>query len=463
MNYIYKSLFFLGLVVFFVATQHTFAWSQVSPQRLESFSDIAKKVQGGVINIYSSGKTPQNVYQYFRDRLPQQATKQTHSAEVMSSLGSGFVISASGQVLTNYHVIKNAGQIFAKFNDNESLPLQIIGTDEKTDLALLQLPTTKKYPYVSLGDSTQAQVGDWVLAIGNPFGLGQTLTAGIISGKGRVLGFGPYDDYIQTDASINPGNSGGPLFNVKGEVIAINTAKIQNIQGIGFAIPINLAKNIVTTLQNSGKIKRAWLGATVISVNDILAKKMKLTQKNGLVVTDVDPSGPSQNALKVNDIILSVNNSVAKDIKEFSTMLLSFRANDKVTFAILRQGQKQNVTVTLGDLDNPHKSYVAPVEISIKDLEPGKIGIDVRPIETTDQLKITEGVYITKIHEQSLGEKLGLKRGDVIVAVNDVSIVAVKNLKKELKAIANNQNVILKIVRDGQEMTVNFQKKESLE
>ena len=233
------------------------------------------------------------------------------------SLGSGFIISDEGYILTNNHVVAGADEINVKLSDGREFKGVLKGSDEKLDLALVKITAKDHLPVAPLGDSDAIEVGEWVLAIGNPFGLSQTVTAGIVSAKGRVIGSGPYDDFIQTDASINPGNSGGPLFNAKGEVIGINTAIVAGGQGIGFAIPVNMAKSVITQLRETGKVTRGWLGVSVQPVTPDLAKSFGMKNDKGALVSEVMKDSPAEKAgFKVGDIILEFDGKAITDMHE---------------------------------------------------------------------------------------------------------------------------------------------------
>jgi serine protease Do len=269
---------------------------------LPDFADLSQQLQPAVVNI-STAKTvqsrslpfrpgdPRNEFfddffrRYFGDQMPKSHKEQ--------SLGTGFLISADGFILTNNHVVNGADQIKIRLSDDRTFDATVRGTDEKLDLALLKIDASTELPFVPLGNSDDIRVGEWVLAIGNPFGLGHTVTAGIVSAKGRVIGAGPYDDFIQTDASINPGNSGGPLFNIKGEVIGINTAIVARGQGIGFAIPINMAQDVLPQLKSDGKVTRGWLGVQIQPLTEELAKSFGIKESKGALVTSVVADSPA--------------------------------------------------------------------------------------------------------------------------------------------------------------------------
>jgi serine protease Do len=267
------------------------------------------------------------------------------------SLGSGFIIDKDGYILTNNHVIENAGMIMVKLANEKEYEAKVVGRDPRTDLALIKINARGDLPVVRIGDSDSLQVGDWVLAIGNPFGLGQTVTAGIVSAKGRVIGQGPYDDFIQTDAAINPGNSGGPLFSTKGEVVGINTAIFSqsggNI-GIGFAVPINMAKSLVPQLKAKGRVSRGWLGVSIGPVTDEAAKELKLKDTKGALVMEVVERSPADRAgLQQGDVIVSFDGKDVAGAADLPRLVGSTPIGKEVSLRVIREARPLDVKVTI--------------------------------------------------------------------------------------------------------------------
>ena len=264
------------------------------------------------------------------------------------SLGSGFIIDEAGFVVTNNHVIEDADQIKVKLNNEHEFDAKIVGRDPNTDIALLKIESDQNLPTIKLGDSDALKVGQWVVAIGSPFGLEHTVTAGIVSAKGRVIGSGPYDDFIQTDASINPGNSGGPLLNLKGEVIGINTAIVASGQGIGFAIPVNLARDIILALKNEGEVTRGWLGVAIQDLNGDMAEYYGVEDKKGVFVADVFEGDPADRAgIKAKDIILEVNGEKIQTSRQLTGMIARIPVGDSARIKILRDGKEQTLKVEI--------------------------------------------------------------------------------------------------------------------
>ena len=352
----------------------------------------------------------------------------------VKSLGSGFIFSSDGYILTNNHVVEDADEIKVTLSDEKTYEARLIGRDEKTDLAVLKIDVDHDLPAVELGDSNQLRVGDWVIAIGNPFGLERTVTAGIVSAKGRVIGSGPYDNFIQTDASINPGNSGGPLFNMHGEVIGINTAIVASGQGIGFAIPINMAKDLLPQLK-TGKVSRGRLGINIQEVTDDLAASFGLDKKQGALISRVEEDSPAAKAgLKTGDIILAVDGKKVKNMRALPRMIAAKKPGTKVTLDILRDGKTMQVDVVLDDLEGG---------VAIESGENGSeqlksLGMTVRQLtpEMAARLGLGQkrGVVIYRLDPNGLAARAGLQTGDVLLMVNNAEIATLKDLQKALRA-----------------------------
>ena len=297
--------------------------------------------------------------QFFGRGQPQRELKE-------KSLGSGFVIDKDGYILTNDHVVQDANDIRVKFENGKELKAKIVGRDRKSDLALIQVSPSLNLQPATLGDSNQLRVGDWVVAIGNPFGLEQTVTAGIVSAKDRVIGSGPYDDFIQTDASINPGNSGGPLFNTRGEVVGVNTTIFSQTGGnigIGFAIPINMAKNVADQLRNQGKVRRGWLGLSVQPVTEEMASALDLASSKGALVADVLPSSPADHSgIKRGDVIVEFDGGAIKDSRDLSQLAAKASPGKSIKIKAIRDGSPQTFTIKIGEFpdDERQASKSAP-------------------------------------------------------------------------------------------------------
>lgn len=349
---------------------------------------------------------------YF-DEMPQQRPRREQS------LGTGFIISEDGYILTNNHVVNGADEVMVKLSDGRELKGEIKGLDEKVDLALIKISNKEKLPFAELGDSDAMEVGEWVMAIGNPFGLSHTVTAGIVSAKGRVIGSGPYDDYIQTDASINPGNSGGPLFNAQGKVIGINTAIISGgAGGIGFAIPVSIAKAIVTQLRDSGKVTRGYLGVRFQPLTADLAKSFGLDSVKGALIANVEKDTPAEKSgLRSGDVILEYDGKLINEGNELPRFVASTPINKKVKLVIFRDGKKQDVFLVVAKLADGD-SGATPAESN----EVNKIGIIVEELRKDHAERFgihdPKGLVITGVTAGSSAEEAGITPGTVIVEIN---------------------------------------------
>jgi len=395
------------------------------------FVELAKRLKPTVVNIRTTKnikprqrvRHPQlqqnpfnNFFDDFFGRYFDEAPQLRPRRE--QSLGTGFIISDEGYILTNNHVVNGADEVMVKLADGREIKGEIKGSDEKLDLALIKISEKEKLPVAELGDSNSLEVGEWVMAIGNPFGLAQTVTAGIVSAKGRVIGSGPYDDYIQTDASINPGNSGGPLFSAQGKVIGINTAIISGGQGIGFAIPINMAKDVVAQLRDKGKVTRGYLGIHFQPLTADLAKSFGLDTDKGALVANVEKDAPADRAgLKAGDIILEYDGKPITEGNELPRYVAVTPIDKKVRLVIFRDGKRQEVTVAIARLKDGEAMANAD---GVSESE--TIGIVVQEVnkELASRLGITEtkGLVISEVKAGSPAEEVGITAGDVIIEFN---------------------------------------------
>ncbi|MGD9239761.1 MAG: DegQ family serine endoprotease [Desulfobacterales bacterium] len=363
------------------------------------------------------------------------------------SLGSGFIIDKDGFVVTNNHVIEDADQIKVKLKDEREFDAEIVGRDPNTDIALLKIASGQDLPTAKLGDSDQLKVGQWVVAIGSPFGLEHTVTAGIVSAKGRVIGSGPYDDFIQTDASINPGNSGGPLLNLKGEVVGINTAIVATGQGIGFAIPVNLAKGIIVALKSEGEVTRGWLGVAIQDLSSDMAEYYEIKSKKGVFVADVFEGDPADRAgIKAKDIILEVNGQKIKTSRQLTSMIAAIPVGETAKIKILRDGKEKTVNVKIVKRDETKlASRGRPQE------QAEEFGIRVSNItpEISQRLNIAEtaGVIVTGVESGSKGEEADIRVGDIIKEINRRPIETVGDYQKILDQVGSGESVNLFIRR----------------
>src|SRR5579884_834409 len=388
------------------------------------------------------GANPFGPFSFFFGQIPHQFTQH--------GLGSGVIVSKDGYVLTNYHVVQHANRIKVTLMDGRAFSARIIGADEKTDVALIKIDAGKPLPYAQLGDSNRAEVGDWVIAIGNPFGFNLTVTAGIISAKGRALG-GNYDNYIQTDASINPGNSGGPLFNTEGKVIGINTAIYSNTgtnAGIGFAIPIDLAKDIMDQLKEHGHVIRGWLGVEIQEVIPDLAQSFSLAKPEGALVASVVEDGPAAKAgVKRGDIILKFNGRPVPDEHHLPEMVAQTPINGTVPLEILRDGKKMTLDVKIGELKETKLASAKSEESN------NNWGLQVQALtpEIAQQLnlKLSKGVVVRGVTPDTPGADAGIQPGDVVLEVNHRKIGSVDDFLSEAKSAKSSKKPTLLLVQRG--------------
>jgi serine protease Do len=369
--------------------------------------------------------------------------------------GSGFIISRDGYVVTNNHVVEGAREIVVKLAGEEEFPATVVGRDPKTDLALLKVKAGKDLPAVALGDSEALRVGDVVVAIGNPFGLSNTVTAGLVSAKGRVIGAGPYDDFIQTDASINPGNSGGPLFNLKGEVVGINTAIMAEGHGIGFAIPVNTAKLVVPELKVSGRVTRSWLGVSVQEVTPDLAKTIGLTEPHGALVAEVMADSPATHAgIKPGDVIVAVDGKPVKSSHDLPRLVAATRPGTAVDIKVLREGKDMSVRATLSTQDDKELAGRPGDSAATR----GKLGMAIQDI--TPQmaqslgLKEARGVVVSQVEPGSPADEAGIRAGDVILEVNRNKVRNVRETQAALEKGGSDRGALFLVKRGDSQLFI---------
>jgi serine protease Do len=471
-----KGIFAAALLATTVIAGGGFAWAQAganAPLGLApvvnqaGFADLAAKVGPAVVNIATTetvdqtsgpemrGQIPQfppgspfnQMFRHFFDGQNQGHTSPTHA------LGSGFIIDPAGYIVTNNHVVDHAHQIKVTLGDGKSYPAKVIGHDEKTDLALLKIDAGKPVPYIAFGDSDKERVGDWVVAVGNPFGLGGTVTAGIVSGHDRDLNNGPYDDYLQIDAPINPGNSGGPLFNQSGQVIGIDTAIYSpngGSVGIGFAIPSNLATKVVAQLRDHGKVERGWLGVAMQPMTPALASAVGHSGAEGVLVDKVMEDSPAQKAqLKQGDVITAFNGETIKGPRDLAVDVANVASGTSAKLTIWRDGHESTVDVAIAT--QPNQTQVADDESSS-----APVGMAFAPLNEDAQNQLglnasVKGVVVARVQPGSRADESGVQPGDVIVRVGSDPVTSPAEATAKIHAAEHDKKdaIPLLVMRDG--------------
>lgn len=448
----------------------------------DSFADLAARLLPAVVNVSSTqtitaknmpGAGPEMPVfppgspfeQFFKDFMNRNRGQggQPQPERRAQSLGSGFIVDPTGYIVTNNHVIEGADEVSVTLQDNTTLKAKIVGRDESGDIALLKVDTGKPLPTVSFGDSSKSRVGDWVLAIGNPFGLGGTVTAGIVSARGRDIHQGQYDDFIQTDAAINRGNSGGPLFNMDGDVIGINTAIFSpsgGSIGIGFSIPSNMAKLVVAQLKEYGHARRGWLGVKIQQVTPDIAESLGLKDAEGAMVAGVTDGGPADKAkIHSGDIILKFDGQDVKEMHNLPRIVADTDVGKDVPVILWRDGKEVTVNTTLAE--RPSDQQLAEAEATkapdaAQPTDVAGLGMKIAPIgqDTRDKYQLSDtqkGVVITDVSPNSAAADRGLKAGDVIMEVQQNSVNSPAEVQKQMEAAkkADRKFVLMLIQRDG--------------
>jgi serine protease Do len=422
--------------------------------RPPSFATIAKRTMPVVVNISTTaqraprGGSGDPIDEFF-NRFFGESQPRDNSQR---SLGSGILISKDGEILTSYHVVKNADAIKVKLADQSEYEARLVGKDDRTDLALIKIrKTNDSLPFARLGTSSQLDVGDWVMAIGNPFGLEHTVTAGIVSAKGRVIGAGPYDNFIQTDASINPGNSGGPLINAVGEVVGVNSAIFSQSSGgnvgIGFAIPIDLAKKVVDHLRKNGKVVRGWLGIRAQDLSPQIAATSGLSHFAGQIqtVTEVTENSPAAEAgIKVGDVIVEFNGKALTKNPDLRTMIADTGPGQKIMLKIVREKLERIVSIRIGELPDEDGSQ----QVEVRDAE---LGLRVQRItpETSRRLALSsvKGVLVLEVQSGSPADQVGIEPADVIREVNQKPVNNVKDFERAVRQGRRGDRILLLVQR----------------
>ena len=449
-----KFLFFL----FIVAMAFSFPFSEaLSHGSSESISPTVKRLTPSVVNISTTtvikaspfASPYQDEYfkkffeKFFSDQMPEREFRN-------KGLGSGFIMSSDGYIITNNHVVKKAEEIEVILEGGKKYTAKIVGTDPVTDLALLKIDPEEPLPAVEIGDSSTLAIGDWVFAIGNPFGLGHTVTAGIVSAKGRALGIGRYDNFIQTDAAINPGNSGGPLFDYEGRVVGVNTAVMARGQGLGFAIPVNMAKFVVEHLKVHGRVIRGWLGIMIQDITPEISEALGINRDRGGLVSEVKEGSPAGKAgLRRGDVVVSVEGEKIPDAATLTRKLALTKPGVDTKFVVLRDGKEKVFTIKL--VEHPENKKITESVDKLKTEE--ELGIKVS--EITQQLrnrfkiKASGGVIIVNVAPGSLASESGLRAGDVILEVNGDSVDGLDEYQEVLEKHGSGETLLFLIERGG--------------
>jgi len=452
------------------------------------FADVAEKLLPQVVNISTTQKAETAVNgelddmlegmpqlppgspfeEFFKEFKNQQRRgQQADPSQKVTSLGSGFIIDSSGYIVTNNHVIQDADEINVILQDNTTLKAELIGYDKKTDLAVLRVKPEKPLPAIQWGDSDKMRVGDWVLAIGNPYGLGGTVTAGILSARARDIQSGPYDDFLQTDAAINRGNSGGPMFNAQGEVIGVNTAIFSpsgGSVGIGFAIPSNMVKNVVEQLKANGHTRRGWLGVRIQGVSPEIAESLGLGKPRGAMISSTNPDGPADKAgLKGGDIVLSFDGKEVSEMRRLPRIVAETDVGKTVPMTVWRDGKEITLKVKMGELESHEKDEEkteksadktpATAQGNKETIEP--LGLTVGALTPENRKKYSikpdvKGVLILEVKNGSKAVERGLQAGDVILEIAQQEVSSAAEVSKAAKAAKEkNKPLLMLVMREG--------------
>ncbi len=458
-----------GLLTVFLVFGATVANAKTAP---ESFADMAQELLPSVVNISTTqvlegrsgmempklppGSPFEDFFKEFFDRnQPEQRSRRA------TSLGSGFIVDTKGYVVTNNHVIQDADEITVILHDNTRLKAELVGRDQKTDLAVLKVKADEKLKAVDFGNSDVARVGDWIMAIGNPFGLGGTVTAGIISARGRDINAGPYDDFIQTDASINRGNSGGPMFNLKGRVIGINTAIFSpsgGSVGIGFAIPSSAAAPVIRQLIKHGEVKRGWLGVHIQGVTEEIAETLGLKEAAGALVASIIPGGPAEKAkVEPGDVILKFDGKKVSEMRRLPRIVADTEVGKKVAVEVWRNNEMVTLEAMIEELDDD-ASQVASRSTGSGKVEEKKVealGLKLSSLTPTLRKKYqldkgAKGVVVTKVETDGLAAEKGIRPGDLIIEINKDEVTTPAQVVSKVKETQNSGRKTVLLLVEGQ-------------
>jgi serine protease Do len=433
-----------------------------TPHEIPDFADLVEKVKPAVVSVTTmlevhdtADEGPMQSFPFpFGQMMPNGGMQQQQQA--VEARGSGFIINANGTIVTNNHVVKDARSVSVTLSDGTTLPAHVVGRDPRTDLAVLKVDAKKPLPYIQLGDSSKVRVGEWVVAMGNPFGLGGTVTAGIVSAKGRDIGEGPYDQFIQIDAPINQGNSGGPLFTQDGKVVGVNSAILSPTGGsigIGFAIPSNVVKTVAAQLEATGHVTRGYLGLASQPVTDQMAKALHLSDSSGALVASVVADGPAAKAgVQPGDVIQSINGEKVTNPRDLAVDVAAVKPGDTAKLDVLRNGQSQSISVAVVQMPNERTA-----DAGSQAARQGKVGLALAPLSPDMRAKLdlpdgTKGVVVAQVQPGSPAEAAGIQAGDVIIGVGSRAVTTPEEAVKAIHAATKDKDgaLALRIIRDGQ-------------
>jgi len=463
-----KNTAVLGLALLFAVI-----WSSSSAlaRGLPDFTDLVEEASPSVVNISTTqivqqrsrqrpnphGQQLPDIFRHFFEDFHDQGPGQQRPRQ-RQSLGSGFIISPDGYLLTNNHVVENAEEIIVRLSDRRELVAELIGSDPSSDLALLKIEA-EGLPVARLGDSDELRVGEWVLAIGSPFGFEHSVTAGIVSAKGRALPNETYVPFIQTDVAINPGNSGGPLFNMDGEVIGINSqiyTRSGGFMGLSFAIPMKVALEVAEQLRETGSVSRGWLGVVIQEVSRDLAESFGLDRPQGALIANVDPDGPAASGgIKAGDIILEVEGVQIESSSDLPPAVGQLRPGKESRFTLLREGQRKELNFAVGE--RPEAPSIGGR--STQDAEPAaasRLGLEVEPLPSSikERWSVDEGVQVTSVTNDGPAAHAGIRRGDILVSIAGHRLDSPSQLAELVADLPANQSIAVRLVRQGNPLFV---------
>lgn len=458
------STLWLCLVALFMVGQSAQA------QTLPDFTVLVEEAAPGVVNIsttrtvqrssspsaqgFGGQEIPEIFRHFFGDSFPTPPSGGQGRSQERQSLGSGFIISEDGYVMTNAHVVQDADEILVRLNDRRELPAELIGSDVQTDVALLKIDASD-LPVLTLGNSDELKVGEWVAAIGSPFGFDHSVTAGIVSAINRTLPQDAYVPFIQTDVAINPGNSGGPLFNLEGEVVGINSqifTRSGGFMGLSFAIPINVAMDVASQLREDGQVNRGWLGVMIQPVSRDLAESFGMNEAIGALIADLDPEGPAaQGGLQAGDVILEVNGEEVDRSSTLPRLIGRVAPGSDVELTLMRDGEQVTETIELGSW--PDAQGVEQASSSNNQM---RLGVAVAEVDeaTRERLNITGGVEVRQVEPDSVAAQAGLRPGDILVSLDHRSVASADELMRIVEALPTDRAIPLRLYRDGRSLFV---------